>query len=100
MPKDVEPFIQFLKSKNFKAEFITSNRQMDLYKLHGGIVGVEACCWNAAYENGNLVNNVFHPQKLNPYDAKVIFNQVDYVMFNGMKDSNVDGLKNILLLDS
>jgi hypothetical protein len=25
---------------------------------------------------------------------------VDYVVFNGMKDSNVDGLKNILLHDS
>jgi predicted Holliday junction resolvase-like endonuclease len=25
---------------------------------------------------------------------------MDYVVFNGMKGSNVDGLKNILLLDS
>jgi predicted Holliday junction resolvase-like endonuclease len=46
------------------------------------------------------VDKVFHPQKLNPDDAKVIFHPVDYVVFNGMKDSNVDGLKNILLLDS
>jgi predicted Holliday junction resolvase-like endonuclease len=46
------------------------------------------------------VDKVFLPQKLNPDDAKVIFHPVDYVVFNGMKDSNVDGLKNILLLDS
>lgn len=48
----------------------------------------------------NEVDKVFHPQKLNPDDTKVIFYLVDYVVFNGMKDSNVDGLKNILLLDS
>ncbi len=46
------------------------------------------------------VDKVFHLQKLNPDDAKVIFHLVDYVVFNGLKDSNVDGLKNILLLDS
>lgn len=46
------------------------------------------------------VDKVFHPQKLNPDDAKVIFHPVDYVVFNGMKDSQAEGLKNILLLDS
>jgi predicted Holliday junction resolvase-like endonuclease len=44
-------------------------------------------------------DNVFHPQKLNPDDAKVIFHPVDYVVFNGMKDNKTEGLKNILLLD-
>lgn len=39
------------------------------------------------------VDKVIHPQKLNPDDAKVIFHPVDYAVFNGMKDSNMDGLK-------
>jgi len=46
------------------------------------------------------VDKVFTPQKLNPDDAKVIFHPVDYVVFNGMKDNRVDGLKNILFLDA
>jgi len=45
------------------------------------------------------VDKVFHPQKLNPDDAKVIFHPVDYVVFNGMKDAGIEGLKNILILD-
>jgi predicted Holliday junction resolvase-like endonuclease len=45
------------------------------------------------------VDKVFHPQQLNPDDAKVIFHPVDYVVFNGMKDNKTEGLKNILLLD-
>ena len=46
------------------------------------------------------VDKVFHPQQLNPDDAKVIFHPVDYVVFNGMKDDATEGMKNILLLDS
>jgi predicted Holliday junction resolvase-like endonuclease len=47
------------------------------------------------------VDKVFHPQKLNPDDAKVIFHPVDFVVFNGMKaGSNGDALKNVVLLDS
>lgn len=46
------------------------------------------------------VDKVFHLEKLNPDDDKVIFHLVDYLVFNGMKDSNVDGLKNILPLNS
>jgi len=45
------------------------------------------------------VDKVFHPQKLNPDDAKVIFHPVDYVVFNGMKDAATEGLKNVLILD-
>ncbi len=45
------------------------------------------------------VDIVFHPQKLNPDDAKVIFHPVDYVVFNGMKENKTEGLDNILLLD-
>jgi predicted Holliday junction resolvase-like endonuclease len=45
------------------------------------------------------VDMVFHPQKLNPDDAKVIFHPVDYVVFNGMKENKTEGLDNILLLD-
>jgi hypothetical protein len=46
------------------------------------------------------MDKVFHPQKLNLDYAKVIFHPEDYLVFNGKKDSNVDGLKNIFLLDS
>jgi len=46
------------------------------------------------------VDKVFHPQKLNPDDAKVIFHPVDYVVFNGMKDATTEGMQNIVLLDS
>ena len=71
------------------------NEEMDLMKQQ-------------AREKGRLtanklvktVDKVFHPQQLNPDDAKVIFHPVDYVVFNGMKDDGTDGMKNILLLDS
>lgn len=61
----------------------------------------------AARERGRKTANkmvkeldmVFHPQKLNPDDAKVIFHPVDYVVFNGMKENKTEGLDNILLLD-
>jgi predicted Holliday junction resolvase-like endonuclease len=54
---------------------------------------------NTANRMVKQVDKVFHPQKLNPDDAKVIFHPVDYVVFNGMKVNKTDGLKNILLLD-
>lgn len=54
---------------------------------------------NTANRMVKQVDKVFHPQKLNPDDAKVIFHPVDYVVFNGMKDNKTEGLKNILLLD-
>lgn len=61
----------------------------------------------AARERGRKTANkmvkeldmVFHPQKLNPDDAKVIFHPLDYVVFNGMKENKTEGLDNILLLD-
>ena len=70
------------------------NEEMDLMKQQ-------------AREKGRLtankmvkaVDKVFHPQQLNPDDAKVIFHPVDYVVFNGMKDEGAEGMKNILLLD-
>lgn len=46
------------------------------------------------------VDKVFTPQKLNPDDAKVIFHPVDYLVFNGMKNQQVEGLKNIIFLDA
>lgn len=54
---------------------------------------------NTANRIVKQVDKVFHPQKLNPDDAKVIFHPVDYVVFNGMKENKTDGLDNILLLD-
>ena len=54
---------------------------------------------NTANRMVKQVDKVFHPQKLNPDDAKVIFHPVDYVVFNGMKDNKTEGLKNILLLE-
>jgi len=45
------------------------------------------------------VDKVFSPLKLNPDDSKVIFDPVDFVVFNGMKGP--DGLvKNLVLLDN
>jgi predicted Holliday junction resolvase-like endonuclease len=39
----------------------------------------------------------FNPRKLNPDDSKVIFNPIDYIIFNGMKSGL---MKNVLLVDS
>jgi predicted Holliday junction resolvase-like endonuclease len=39
----------------------------------------------------------FNPRKLNPDDSKVIFNPIDYIVFNGMK---LGQMKNVLLVDS
>ncbi len=39
----------------------------------------------------------FNPRKLNPDDSKVIFNPIDYIIFNGMKSGL---MKNIILSDS
>lgn len=54
---------------------------------------------NTANRMVKQVDKVFHPQKLNPDDAKVIFHPVDYVVFNGMKENKTEGLDNIVLLD-
>ena len=54
---------------------------------------------NTANRMVKQVDKVFHPQKLNPDDAKVIFHPVDYVVFNGMKENKTEGLNNIILLD-
>ena len=43
------------------------------------------------------VDKIFTPRKLNPDDAKVIFHPIDYIVFNGMKDTTP--IKNIILLD-
>ena len=54
---------------------------------------------NTANRMVKQVDKVFHPQQLNPDDAKVIFHPVDYVVFNGMKENKTEGLDNIVLLD-
>lgn len=43
------------------------------------------------------IDPIFTPRRLNPDDAKVIFHPIDYVVFNGMKESV--RMKNIILLD-
>lgn len=43
------------------------------------------------------IDPIFTPRKLNPDDAKVIFHPIDYIVFNGMKES--ESIKNIILLD-
>lgn len=50
-----------------------------------------------ALQTVRKIDGVFTPRKLNPDDAKVLFHPIDYVVFNGMKDS--DSIKNIILLD-
>ena len=45
----------------------------------------------------NRIDRVFTPRRLNPDDAKVIFDPIDYVVFNGMKD--LESIKNIIFLD-
>lgn len=43
------------------------------------------------------IDMIFTPRGLNPDDAKVLFHPIDYVVFNGMKDSNM--IRDIVLLD-
>jgi predicted Holliday junction resolvase-like endonuclease len=45
------------------------------------------------------IDTVFAPLKLNPDDSKVIFDPVDFVVFNGMK-ANQSGISNLILLDN
>jgi predicted Holliday junction resolvase-like endonuclease len=45
----------------------------------------------------NKIDRVFTPRKLDPDDAKVLLNPIDYVVFNGM--NTADSIKNIVLLD-
>ena len=70
------------------------NEEMDLMKQQAREKGRLT-----ANKMVKVVDKVFHPQQLNPDDAKVIFHPVDYVVFNGMKDEGAEGMKNILLLD-
>ena len=104
MPTELQELIQFLQSNNFKAECPNCNGKMELAKVKLNVLekfklAVRVKGPNTANKLINQVEKVFHPQKLNPDDAKVIFHQVDYVVFNGMKDNKSEGLKNILLLD-
>jgi predicted Holliday junction resolvase-like endonuclease len=43
------------------------------------------------------VDTVFHPNKFNSDDAKVMFHPVDFLIFNGMKSKNE--IKNLVLFD-
>ena len=43
------------------------------------------------------IDPVFHPRKLNPDDAKVLFHPIDYVVFDGMKKK--DEVNRIIFLD-
>jgi predicted Holliday junction resolvase-like endonuclease len=43
------------------------------------------------------IDPVFTPRKLNPDDAKVVFHPIDYVVFNGMRES--ESMENIVFLD-
>jgi len=43
------------------------------------------------------IDPIFTPRHLNPDDAKVVFHPVDYVVFDGMKNS--DRIKSVVLLD-
>lgn len=46
------------------------------------------------------IDTIFSPNKLNPNDAKVIFHPVDFLVFNGMNNSNGDAtIKNLIFLD-
>lgn len=42
------------------------------------------------------IDPIFSPRKLDPDDAKVIFNPIDYSVFHGMRSGNI---KKIILLD-
>ena len=42
------------------------------------------------------VDPIFHPNKFNPDDAKVMFHPVDFLIFNGMKKNEI---KNLVLFD-
>lgn len=50
-----------------------------------------------ALEVIKTIDHVFTPKGLNPDDAKVIFHPIDYVVFNGMKETKQ--VNNIVLLD-
>jgi len=43
------------------------------------------------------IDAIFTPRGFNPDDVKVLFHPIDYIVFNGMK--NTDGMRNIVLLD-
>ena len=42
------------------------------------------------------VDPIFHPNKFDPDDAKVMFHPVDFLIFNGMKKNEI---KNLVLFD-
>jgi len=47
------------------------------------------------------IDPIFRPLRLNPNDAKVIFNPLDFIVFNGMNDRKENAsLKGIVLLDN
>ena len=50
-----------------------------------------------ALEVIKTIDHVFMPKGLNPDDAKVIFHPIDYVVFNGMKETKQ--VNKIVLLD-
>ncbi|MFC1903284.1 Holliday junction resolvase-like protein [Chloroflexota bacterium] len=43
------------------------------------------------------IDAIFTPRGFNPDDAKVLFHPIDYIVFNGMKDTGK--MRNIVLLD-
>ena len=49
-----------------------------------------------ALKAAKKVDPIFHPNKFNPDDAKVMFHPVDFLVFNGMKKNEI---KNLVLFD-
>lgn len=50
-----------------------------------------------ASETIKKIDPIFTPRKLNPDDAKVLFHPIDYIVFNGMKETKE--ISNIVFLD-
>lgn len=91
--KPEHDWLQKIENKQHQIDLIEERLDKREKKLRG-----------AAHEAGRKeagkivrkIDKVFHPLKLNPDDAKVIFHPIDYIIFNGMKTGK---LKNVLLLD-
>ena len=99
---DANVFIKEKPKADWMDKFAQSEARID--KQETKIDEEEAEIREIAREKGRAqalkaakkIDTIFHPNKYNADDAKVMFHPVDFLIFNGMKENSV---KNLVLFD-
>jgi hypothetical protein len=94
MSKKLQDLIQFLQANNFKAEYPNCTGTIKLFNLQTKVLKeLRQEARMMFRKTANYVDKLYNRQKMNPDYAKLIFLQLDYVVFIGLKVNETKCLK-------